>query len=124
MYRSVVCTEAWAKEKLNLFQFAPTTMAQACASAAKVVGCQIAYAGLPGAPLHCVPDYVGCHASFLSYSPLQNPPECFSLTHSRMSEPGIEKQYFLKRSRDPAGAGAAAGPAVRSRRSQWTQRRT
>jgi hypothetical protein len=33
-------------------------------------------------------------------------------------------QYFLKRSRDPAGAGAAAGPAVRSRRSQWTQRRT
>jgi hypothetical protein len=32
-------------------------------------------------------------------------------------------QYFLKRSRDPAAAGATAGPAVRSRRSQWTQRR-
>jgi hypothetical protein len=35
-----------AKEKLNLFQFASTTMAKARASAAKIVGCQIAYAGL------------------------------------------------------------------------------
>jgi hypothetical protein len=36
----------------------------------------------------------------------------------------ISKKKATKRSRDPAGAGAAAGPAVRSRRSQWTQRRT
>jgi hypothetical protein len=31
-----------ANEKLNLFQFASTTMAQARASAAKIVECQIA----------------------------------------------------------------------------------
>src|SRR5258706_8815559 len=68
-----------AKEKLNLFQFASTTMAQARASAAKIVGGQITYAGLPGAPFHRVPDYVGCHARFLSHSPLQNTPEYSSL---------------------------------------------
>jgi hypothetical protein len=50
-----------AKQKLNLFQFASTTVAQAGASAAKVVGCQIVYAGLSGAPLHRVPDYIGRH---------------------------------------------------------------
>lgn len=47
-----------AEEKLNLFQFASTTVAQACASAAQIVGCQIANAGLPGASLYRVPDYV------------------------------------------------------------------
>ncbi len=99
MYRSVVCTEAWAKEKLNLFQFASTTMAQARASAAKIVGCQIVYAGLPGAPLHRVPDYVGCHASFLSHSLLQNTPEYFFLAHSRMPEPCIEKLFAPRRHR-------------------------
>src|SRR5258706_16475300 len=87
------------EEKLNLFQFASTTMAQARASAAKIVGCQIAYAGLPGASLHRVPDYVSCHASFLSHSPLQNPPEYFSLAHSRMPEPGIEKLLAPRRHR-------------------------
>jgi hypothetical protein len=61
------------EEKLNLFQFASTTMAQARASAAKIVGCQIAYAGLPGAPLHRVPDYVGCHASFFVAFPPSKP---------------------------------------------------
>jgi len=54
-----------AKQKLNLFQFASTTMAQAGASAAKIVGCQIVYAGLSGASLHRVSDYVGYHASGL-----------------------------------------------------------
>jgi hypothetical protein len=38
LHRSVI------EEKLNLFQFASTTIAQARASAAKIVGCQIAYA--------------------------------------------------------------------------------
>ena len=42
----------------------------------------------------------------------------------RLPPSSVTAQYFLKRSRDPAGAGATAGPAVRSRRSQWTQRRT
>jgi hypothetical protein len=88
-----------AKEKLNLFQFPSTTMAKTRASAAKIVGCQIVYAGLPGAPLHRVPDYVGCHASFLSHSPLQNPPEYSSLAHSRTPEPGAEKLLAPRRYR-------------------------
>jgi hypothetical protein len=54
-----------AKQKLNLFEFASTTMTQAGAGAAQIVGCQIVYAGLSGAPLHRVPDYIGCHASWL-----------------------------------------------------------
>jgi hypothetical protein len=87
------------EEKLNLFQLASTTMAEARARSAKIVGCEIAYAGLPGAPLHRVPDYVGCHTSFLSYSPLQNPPEYLSLSHSRMPEPGIEKLFAPRRYR-------------------------
>ena len=68
------CTAPWsaqkrAKEKLNLFQFPSTTMAQARARAVKIVGCKIAYASLPGAALHRVPNYVGCHARFLSQLP-------------------------------------------------------
>jgi hypothetical protein len=54
-----------AKEKLNLFQFPSTTMAKTRASAAKIVGCQIVYASMSGAPLHRVPDNVGCHSSWL-----------------------------------------------------------
>jgi hypothetical protein len=78
---------------------ASTTMTQAGASAPKVVRCQIGYASLAGAPLHRVPNYVGCHASFLSHSPLQHSPEYFSLAHSRMSEPSIEKLLAPRRYR-------------------------
>jgi hypothetical protein len=53
------------KEKLNLLQFASTTMAQAGASAAKIVGREIIYAGLSSTPLHRVPDDIGGHASSL-----------------------------------------------------------
>jgi hypothetical protein len=45
-----------AKEKLNLFQFASTTMTQAGASAAKIMGCQIVYTGLLG----CFCGTMGC----------------------------------------------------------------
>ena len=54
-----------AKEKLNLLQFASTTMAEPGASAAKIVRRQIVYAGVSGAPLHRVPDDIGRHASSL-----------------------------------------------------------
>ena len=86
-----------ANQKLNLFQFASTAMAKPGACATEIVGRQIVYAGLSGAPLHCVPDYVGCHARFLSHSSLQNPPEYFPLTHSRMLEPDIEKVLAPRR---------------------------
>jgi integrase len=61
-----------AKQKLDLFEFASTTMAEPGASATKIVGCQVDYAGLTGTSLHRIPDYVGCHAGFLSRSVLQN----------------------------------------------------
>jgi hypothetical protein len=55
-----------AKQKLNLFQFASTTMAESGATATKIVGRQIVNAGLLGTPFHCIPDYICCYASFLS----------------------------------------------------------
>ena len=56
-------------------------MAQARTSAAKIMGCEMVYTSLPGAPLHRIPDYVGRHASLLSLSTLQNPLNTFpSLT--------------------------------------------
>ena len=88
------------KEKLNLFQFASTTMTLAGASAAKIMGWQIRLYGLFGAPLHRIPDYVGCHASVLSRSTLQKPSEYFSVAHSRMPEPGIDKLLALRWHRD------------------------
>jgi hypothetical protein len=88
-----------AEQKLDLFEFAATIMAESGTGATKVVGLQVGYAGLPGAPLHRVPDYVGCHGSFVSHSTLQNPPEYFSLAHSRMPEPGIEKLLAPRRYR-------------------------
>jgi len=47
-----------AKQKLNLFQFASGAVAQAGASAAEAMWCEMIYAGLFSAPLHCVPDHV------------------------------------------------------------------
>ena len=79
------------KQKPNLFEFAAAIMAEPGTGAAKIVGCQIGYAGLPGTPLDCILDYVRCHARSLQHSSFQNPPEYFSVTYSRMAEPCIEK---------------------------------
>jgi hypothetical protein len=59
--------------------------------ATKIVRRQIGYAGLSGAPLDRIPDYVGCHAGVLSPPLLRNPSEHFPLAHPRMPEPSIEK---------------------------------
>src|SRR5271169_136049 len=80
-----------AEQKLDLFEFASTSMADARAAATKIVRCQIAYAGLLGATFDRIPDYVGCHPSILSRSILQNPSEHFPLVHARMAEPDIYK---------------------------------
>jgi len=45
-----------AKQKLSLFQFASTTMAESGATATKIVDRQIVNAGLLGTPFHCVAD--------------------------------------------------------------------
>jgi hypothetical protein len=62
-----------AEQKLNLFEFASTTVAEADASATKIVGCQIGYAGLTGTPLQRIPDYVACHASLDDYPKIYQP---------------------------------------------------
>ena len=80
-----------AKQKLDLFEFASTSMAEAGATATKIVGCQIGYAGPLGTPFDLIPDHVGCHASILSRTILQNPSEHFPLAHSRTAEPNIHK---------------------------------
>ena len=66
-----------AEQKLNLFEFASTSMAEARAAATKIVRCQILDAGPHGTPFDRIPNYVGCHATILSRSILQNPPEHF-----------------------------------------------
>jgi hypothetical protein len=86
-----------AKQKLNLFQLASTAMAKPGTCATQVVGCQIVYAGLSDAPLHCVPDYVGSHASSVNNSALQDSSEYFSVADSRVPEPGIDKLLAPRR---------------------------
>ena len=80
-----------AKQKLDLFEFASTTVAEARAAATKIVGRQIAYADTLGAAFDRIPNYVGCHSSILSRSILQNPPEHLPLIHGRIAEPDIYK---------------------------------
>src|SRR5260370_29763573 len=74
-------------------------MAEAGATATKMVGCEILYAGPLGTPFDRIPDYVGCHASILALSILQNPPEHFSFPHARMAEPNIHKPLAPNRDR-------------------------
>ena len=97
IYRIDVLEYGVAKQKLNLFQFASTTMTQAGASATKVVRCQIDYASSTGTSLHRIPNNIGCHTGFLSRSPFQNPPKYLSLDNSRMPEPSIEKLLAPRR---------------------------
>jgi hypothetical protein len=47
-----------AKQELDLFEFASTSMAEAGATATKVVGGQIVYASPIGTPFDRIPDYV------------------------------------------------------------------
>ena len=58
-------------------------------AATKIMRCQIRDAGPLGTPFDRRPDYVGCHATILPRSILQNPPEHFSLIHARIVEPEI-----------------------------------
>jgi hypothetical protein len=68
-------------------------MAEAGTTATKIVGCQIVYAGPLSAPFHLMPNDIGCPASILSRSILQNPSKSkhFPLAHFRMAEPNIYK---------------------------------
>jgi len=89
-----------AKQKLNLFQFSSTTMAQAGASATKVMSCKIGYASVTGTSLHRIPNNIGSHTGFLSRSPLQNPPEYLSLDNSRQGETALHRAVVFDRPPD------------------------
>jgi hypothetical protein len=97
-----------AEQKLNLFEFASTSMADVRATATKIVRCQIAYAGQLGATFDRIPDYVGCHPSVLSRSILQNPSEHFPIVHARMAEPDIYKSLAPVRHRHRSNPSALA----------------
>jgi hypothetical protein len=88
-----------AEQKLDLFEFASTSMAEAGTTATKIVRCKILYASPLGTPFDRIPDYVGCHASILSLSILQNPSKGFSLAHARMAKPKIQKPLAPSRHR-------------------------
>lgn len=79
------------KQKPNLFEFAATIMAESGTGATKIVGRQIGYAGLSGTPLDGIPDYVRCHASFLSLSYFRHSSEYSPFAHARMPEPCIQE---------------------------------
>jgi hypothetical protein len=53
------------EEELNLFEFAASVMAEAGASAPKIMGRQMVDANSLGISFNRVPDYVGCHSSIL-----------------------------------------------------------
>jgi hypothetical protein len=63
------------KQKPDLFEFAAAIMAQSGTGATKIVRCQIGYAGRSSTPLDGIPDYVRCHAGFLSLSHFRNSPK-------------------------------------------------
>jgi hypothetical protein len=80
-----------AEQKLDLFEFGAPYVAEAGATATKVMRCQIVYADPLGTSFDCIPDHVGIDAGFLARSILQNPSEYLSLPHTRMAEPNIHK---------------------------------
>jgi hypothetical protein len=81
------------KEKLNLLKFASRSMAEASASATKIVRCQMVNADSFGVSLHCIPDYVGCHSSILPSTILRNSPEHLAFSHSCVVDPNIYETF-------------------------------
>jgi len=87
-------------------------MAEAAATATKIVGCEIVYAGPLGTPFDRILDYVGCYASNLSRFILQNPsepqlPSSGNCGFTSYFRPFSEKQPVLSEHK-PAGTRPAA----------------
>jgi hypothetical protein len=85
------------KEKLNLFEFASGLMAEAGASATKIVGCQMVNADSFGVSLHGIPDHVTCDSSILPSPILRNSSEHLAFSHSRVMEPYIYQIFTPRR---------------------------
>jgi hypothetical protein len=56
------------KEKLKLFELASCALAEAGATATKIVWCQIFDSGSPGTSFYRTPDYIEFHSSILPNS--------------------------------------------------------
>jgi hypothetical protein len=70
-----------AKEKLNLFEFPSNVMAEAGATSAQIVRCQVIDARIFGTTFHCIPNYIGGHSGILPIPILQNSPEHPPFSH-------------------------------------------
>lgn len=97
------------KQKPNLFEFAAAIVTESGTGVAtKIVRRQIGYAGLSGTPLDGIPDYVRCHASFLSISHFRNSSEHSPFAHARMPEPCIQELLGPRRYRHRSQASSIA----------------
>jgi len=94
------------KEKLNLFEFASGVMAEAGASATKIVGCQMVNADSFGVSLHGIPDYVGCHSFILPSPILRNSSEHLAFSHSCVADPNIYETFTPRRHGDRSQSSA------------------
>jgi hypothetical protein len=69
------------KEKLNLLKLASRRMAEASASASKIVRCQMIKTDLLRIRFHSTPDYIGCYSNILPRTTLRDSPEYFTCRH-------------------------------------------
>jgi len=83
-----------------LFEFASGLMAEAGASATKIVGYQMANANSFGVSLHGIPDYVGCYSFILPSPILRNSSEHLAFSHSCVVDPNIYETFTPRRHRD------------------------
>ncbi len=74
------------RKKLNLVELAARLMAEAGASATKIVGCQMVNTDSFGGSLHGIPDYVDCHSFILSSPIFRNSFEHLAFSHSFVAD--------------------------------------
>jgi len=82
-----------AEKKLNLFKVTSGLMAETCASATKIVGCQVVNADSFGVSPHGIPDYVGCRSFALPNPILRDSSEDLAFRHSSVVEPSIYEAF-------------------------------
>src|ERR1700733_3937630 len=138
MYRSVVWTEA-CPSRNRICSSSPVHHGRVGHRCDEGRGRQIGYAGLMGAPLDCIPENVGRHASFLSRSPFETlrntvpslTPECRSHASTArgratpLSADAIAISFSSQLVRRPVNSSLVTSqpsvPAVLRRRDSLTQ---
>ena len=95
-----------AQKELDLFEFSSCLMAEASASAAKIVGCQMVNADSFGVSLHGIPNYVGWHSFILPSPILRNSSEHLAFSHSCIVDPNIYETFTPRRHGDRSQSSA------------------